>query len=93
MTSSEKIPLLEGFSSNFWLRNIRNVEYKKYDNTTQITNLPGGIKRKDIEITDDKQKLLKKKDLSLKSFGYKMDKDYKSNISCLPGTMVNSILW
>ena len=58
----------------------------KYGATTQIMNLPGGVKRKENEIKDDEN-------LGFKKFNYancsKLIKDFKSSIHCLPGKMMN----
>jgi len=54
--------------------------------TTQIVNLPGGIKRNVKEIKDDEKSGIKKLNHSNYS---KLIKDFKSNIECLPGKMVH----
>ena len=63
---------------------IKFNEYSKYNQTTQITHLPGGNKRKENDINDDN--LTKKR--NDKSSNKKIETDYKSNISCLPATTV-----
>jgi hypothetical protein len=64
----------------------RDVEYKKYDTTTQIVALPGGVKRSHCEINDDSKFASGKVN---QSYSTKLHRDYKSNISCLPGSMIN----
>lgn len=68
---------------------IKFNEYSKYNNTTQITYLPGGAKRTQNEINDD-QKFIKGQLTrgTGKSAQKKIDVDYRSNISCLPNSAV-----
>jgi len=63
------------------------AEFKKYDSTTQIVNLPGGFKRCQNDINDDKKPVIVK---SNQSFSSKVVRDFNSNISCLPGNMINT---
>ena len=66
----------------------RSGEYSSYGKTTQIVNLPGGVKRNASDINDDgdvsKIKAINKWDKP--SYNTKVCKDYKSNVECLPGT-------
>ena len=66
----------------------RSGEYSSYGKTTQIVNLPGGVKRNASDINDDgdvsKMKSINKWDKP--SYNTKVCKDYKSNVECLPGT-------
>lgn len=64
---------------------MKEGEYKKYDNTTQIVALPGGIKRNEYEIRDDGKPITSK---NYQSYSTKLNRDFNSNISCLPGSMV-----
>lgn len=58
----------------------------KYGATTQIMNLPGGVKRKEDEVKDDSNAGFKKLNYANCS---KLIKDFKSSIDCLPGKMIN----
>ena len=66
----------------------RSGQYSSYGKTTQIVNLPGGVKRNANDINDDgdvsKIKAINKWDKP--SYNTKVCKDYKSNVECLPGT-------
>ncbi len=62
--------------------------YKKYDHTTQIVSLPGGVKRSNNDIRDDSQTVQAR---NTPSYCTKLTRDYNSNISCLPGSMMNSM--
>lgn len=69
---------------------IKFNEYSKYNKTTQITNLPGGAKREQAEINDDKKSMSHQIQRNIyKSTQKKIDVDYKSNISCLPSKQVS----
>lgn len=63
--------------------------FKKYDNTSQIKYLPGCIKREQTEINDNynpnKNPALKQTE----SFNTKVSRDYRSNVACLPGSVIN----
>src|SRR5690606_38697217 len=61
-------------------------EYKKYDHTTQIVSLPGGVKRSGFEINDDNKPIIRNVNQSNST---KLHRDYNSNITCLPGSMIN----
>lgn len=67
--------------------------YSKYNTTTQIANLPGGIKRNNTEIKDDEDfKKFSKKPAFDKSCQAKLKMDFDSKISCLrSATPVNYI--
>lgn len=67
-------------------RSIKETTYKKYDTTSQISNLPGCIKRNQNEINDDKKPRIIS---DSESHNLKMYRDYRSNISCLPGCQKN----
>ena len=66
----------------------RSGQYSSYGKTTQIVNLPGGVKRNANDINDEgdvsKIKAINKWDKP--SYNTKVCKDYKSNVECLPGT-------
>lgn len=67
---------------------FREVEFKRYDHTTQIVSLPGGVKRTHTEINDNA------KEAKIKvhhSYNTKVIRDYNSNISCLPGSRINNL--
>lgn len=57
-----------------------------YDTTTQIVSLPGGVKRNKDDIRDDRINAPQK---NISTYSVKLSRDYKSNISCLPGNLVN----
>jgi hypothetical protein len=61
------------------------VEFKKYDKTTQIMTLPGGLKRDSDQIKDDNKPLVRNNT----AFTEKVARDYNSNISCLPCRLEN----
>jgi hypothetical protein len=65
--------------------NTRDVEFKQYDKTTQIMNLPGGLKRDSEQIKDDTKPIIR----SNVAFNAKVSRDYNSNISCLPCKLEN----
>lgn len=48
--------------------------------------MPGGVKRSQTDINDDKKPVIPKTN---QSFSSKMVRDFNSNISCLPGNMIN----
>lgn len=50
-------------------------------------NLPGGVKRSLNDINDDKKPMIPKTN---QSFSSKVVRDFNSNISCLPGNMINT---
>ena len=64
------------------------TEFTKYENTSQISNLPGGIKRNACEIKDNYNPL-RTNYCTSESFSTKLYRDYNSNISCLPGRNKN----
>jgi len=49
--------------------------------------LPGGVKRGQNDISDDKRPVIQK---TSQSFSSKVVRDFNSNISCLPGNMINT---
>jgi len=67
---------------------IKFNEYSKYNKSSQITNLPGGIKRGMNEIRDDETYIRKTTHNTGKSVQRKIESDYKSNITCLPSSTV-----
>ena len=77
--------------------NITKREYKptlfeKYTTTTQIYNLPGGVKRIGTELNDDVNKCRSFYDnKSKESYRKKVINNYNSNISCLPGSEINNV--
>ena len=70
-------------------RQLKNGLFTYYKTTTQIINLPGGIKRNLKEINDDKSmmEIQPKNKLIHPSFNLKVQEDFKSNVSCLPNSM------
>ena len=62
-------------------RQKKESEYTKYDVTTQIHSLPGGVKRGVLEKKRSNNKLF------IGSTSMKVNSDYKSKIECLPTTM------
>lgn len=66
-------------------RTIKETSYTKYETTSQI-NLPGCVKRNQNEINDDsKPRIIPESE----SHNMKLIRDYRSNISCLPGCQKN----
>lgn len=51
--------------------------------------MPGGIKRNDTEIRDNGVRPLTRNNTS---YSTKLNRDYNSNITCLPGSMVRPIV-
>lgn len=49
--------------------------------------LPGGVKRSQNDINDDNKPIIQK---SKEAFNAKLVRDFNSNISCLPGNMINT---
>jgi hypothetical protein len=49
--------------------------------------LPGGVKRSQNDINDDKKPIIPRTN---QSFSSKVIRDFNSNISCLPGKMINT---
>jgi hypothetical protein len=72
----------------------RPAQFSSYNKTTQIVNLPGGVKRNINDINDDgdikNMRSLQKWDKP--SHNTKIYKDYKSNVACLPGTGTITVL-
>ena len=72
-------------------RQLKNGLFTHYKTTTQIVNLPGGVKRNKNDINDDKSIIDKPKiKLMYPSFALKVEGDFKSNISCLPNSMTKN---
>lgn len=61
------------------LKHYRSAEFKKYDTTTQVVNLPGGKKRDYYQIKDD----YKYKKSLTQDHQLKFMRDYCSSITCL----------
>ena len=84
-------PSFDGFYEdlNSKRRQHADTQFSRYKTTTQIYNLPGGIKRNINEINDDKKLLETKPIYKLEhpSYSIKVYDDYKSNVSCLPNTL------
>ena len=68
-------------------RMIKPALFKKYDNTSQISYLPGAIKRDQNEINDNYCNNPTTK--TTESFNTKLYRDYRSNVACLPGSVIN----
>ena len=73
-------------------RQLKNGLFTHYKTTTQIVNLPGGIKRNQNDINDDKSMMEIKPKIKLihPSFSLKVEGDFKSNVSCLPNSMTKN---
>ena len=73
-------------------RQLKNGLFTHYKTTTQIVNLPGGVKRNQSDINDDKtmMEIKPKGKLIHPSFSLKVEGDFKSNISCLPNSMTKN---
>ena len=67
-------------------RKSKETPFTNYSTTTQIVNLPGGVKRK--EINDDRTHKISNNSNSYKA---KIKNDYNTNISCLPGCPYNEM--
>lgn len=67
-------------------REIKSVCFKKYDTTSQISNLPGCIKRNTNEINDDKKPIVIPDN---QSHHFKRFRDHRTNVYCLPGCTKN----
>ena len=84
-------PKIDGFYEdiNSKRRQHADTQFSRYKTTTQIYNLPGGIKRNINEINDDKKLYDTKPFYKLEhpSYSIKVYDDYKSNVSCLPNTL------
>jgi hypothetical protein len=65
---------------------FRKAELKKYDHTTQVVCVPGGLKREDRQIKDDKKFINK----TNQGHVFKVMRDYNSNINCLNNKEVES---
>lgn len=73
-------------------RGNRQTPYGNYSTTTQIVNLPGGVKRNDNEIKDDRKTsrpVSRGEEKQRESYKAKIVNDYYTNISCLPGCPYN----
>lgn len=67
---------------------IKFNQYSKYNHTTQITYLPGGCKRNQNEISDDKMIMNNHSNKGTNNiYQKKLESDYRSKISCLPNSM------
>ena len=76
-------------SNDNFRRSTKACVYSRYNKTTQIINLPGGVKRNLNEINDDKRHYEKRPLIRWDkptSYSTKIFKDYKSNVACLPGS-------
>lgn len=67
-----------------FVRHNKKSKYAEYNYSTQIYALPGGVKREYVE----KSKMNKINEQSIKM---KMNSDFSSKISCLPGTMTKEV--
>lgn len=68
-------------------RKLKPTDFKKYDTTTQIANLPGAIKRTSNEINDNyKPSVIPNQS---ESHLRRVNREYNSNIACLPGSKIN----
>lgn len=69
-------------------RLLKPAYFKKYDNTTQISYLPGAVKRGSTEIKDDIKSNNYPRENTY-SFKEKVFREHNTNIACLPGCKVN----
>lgn len=67
-------------------REMKSACFKRYNTTTQISNLPGCIKRNSSEINDDQKPIVVPDN---QSHHFKQYRDYRTNIDCLPGCPKN----
>lgn len=64
----------------------------KYTKTTQIMNLPGGIKRNDDDINDDEKRIRSMSGNTIReSYRKRVINDHNSNVACLPGCKINTV--
>lgn len=66
-----------------------NTIYSQYPRTTQITNLPGGLKRKDNDIYDNLHDVEYLQNQGKQSTYAKIYNDFSSKITCLPSRMTS----
>lgn len=73
-------------------RSNKNTPFTTYSTTTQIFNLPGGIKRKENDVEDDKNLITSNNNKIRNRVSYKskIKNDYNTNIVCLPGCPLNT---
>ena len=67
---------------------IKQTNYSKYKTTSQIMNLPGGNKRNLNDVHDDQNNSEIRPCIKWDkpSYSTKIYKDYKSKVTCLPGS-------
>ena len=73
-------------------RQLKSGIFNYYKTTTQIVNLPGGIKRNTHDIKDDifVNDIKPKSKLIHPSFSIKVEEDFKSKVTCLPNSMTKN---
>lgn len=91
---------MENLNDSFSLNVINNTSKRElketsliyYNNTTQIVALPGGVKREASLINDNQsfRNYQLKSSQSNKSLSYKISREYRSNVSCLPARNYNA---
>ena len=74
-------------------RGNKQTPFGNYSTTTQIVNLPGGVKRNYNDIKDDTKRVFvdyeRGAQTQRESYRAKIMNDYNTNISCLPGCPYN----
>lgn len=69
-------------------RQIKPSLFQSYKNTSQIINLPGGLKREPFQIKDDINFYFDAQNNKKQpNFAEKVTKDYCSKVSCLPNSL------
>ena len=64
----------------------------KYTKTTQIMNLPGGVKRSTEDINDDEKRIRSMSGNTMReSYQKRVINDHNSNVACLPGCTINTV--
>lgn len=73
-------------------RELKETPLIYYNNTTQIVALPGGVKREASLINDNQsfRNYQLKSSQSNKSLSYKITREYRTNVSCLPARNYNA---
>lgn len=75
-------------------KGTKTTVFSRYNKTTQIINLPGGVKRNLNDINDDKQRIDNRPCIRWDkptSYTTKIFNDYKSSVVCLPGSGTVSV--
>jgi len=87
---NESLPI--NVINNSERREIKETPLYIYNKTTQIVHLPGGVKREASLINDNQsfRNHQMKSSQSNKSLSFKITREYRSNVMCLPARNYNS---